>query len=144
MEKGQWLYFVDVNLGKITTHLILEYHVAGEGWNKNFDTIKITGSKYTIMVGDLENSLDMLNPNKEEYMMGRRTFNFRNATTKKYLVFTDKKLAQEALVDYVLPSILIKKQKVADEIIKDYQSLIKSVEETEKKLEIQKKKLAKM
>lgn len=138
MEKGQWLYLVDVSVGVVTKNLILEIHKAGIGYGIYYNMINISGIKNFFREGQIA---PKLNPTVNNYAESQVS---ANNCVKPYLIFTEEKSARQALIDYVLVKILNANQQKGDKLIKEYNNLIKTVEQTEAKIKQQKIKLAKL
>ena len=132
MKVGDILYFVDINLGKISKHKIIAISESNAIAHNHYDVIRFSNLKSYLFRIDL-----YLNPLPMNY------FNFhsimRNNQRKSYLIFSKPEDAQQALVDYVLPRILEKHKKQSEELIQQFNKLVETAQGIEKQIEKEKK-----
>lgn len=125
MEKGDIFYFVDMSIGKVTKHKIIEIVkpcTQGKKEGITFSNFKCrTYEVWFIVNPSIENSYE--------------SFSKFIGTNKTYMVFTKVEDAQKALIELVLPLIIKSEQRVADHLIKQYHKLIQKVEKIEKEIE---------
>ena len=132
MKVGDILYFVDINLGKISKHKITTIGKCNSFANGDYDIIRFSNFKSYCYRVDL-----ILNP-AQDMFFGSHSI-MRNNQRKSYLIFSKPEDAQQALVDYVLPRILEKHKKQSEELIQQFNKLVETAQGIEKQIEKEKK-----
>lgn len=120
MKVGDIFYFVDNKLGRVSKRKIVE--CVPPCTQGKSESVSFTGGIKTHPIWVY------INPTPENYFCKHTKF---FGSSKTYFIFTEVEAAQKALVEYVLPNIIEKQQRQADEIIKQYNKLIQEVEKTE-------------
>lgn len=131
MKVGDTFYFVDVVLGKISKHKVKDIVPPCTQGKSEYITFSSLPHKFH------PSYFRCINPVPENYFFS----NVKTPSKKCYLVFTNKKLALEALVNYVLLTNIDEEKRTALELIELYNKKIQNVQDLEKKIEEGKKEL---
>lgn len=135
INKGTVLYLVDTKIGKILTRAVYDITTTGM-LGYEYQQIKMVN----FLPVPINTVYKVLDPKPDKYF----TSNLKIGYGKKcYLVFTDKNLAQQALVNYVLPEMSKTAQAEADAIIEEYTKRVIKVEEIENRIKKESLKLQK-
>lgn len=139
LQSGKILYFVSVDSGKLTKHTIKERTVFRHGRRTSGVNVVIFITGFTI--GMYLDELDfVINPRPARYFFS----NLKPRNKKCFLVFTNEKLAQKALVNYVLPNIKTSILEDGDSIIQKYHAICDKVQKFEERIQEETLKLSKL
>lgn len=129
IKVGNIYYLIDFNSAKISKIKIQEIKKDISLGKDVYDRIIFNYNSYALFRETLTNKL-ISNINLESEMYPKQMFVFRNSN-KTFLIFSDVKIAQKTLINFVLPTRLEQKKEEADKLIKEYQKIISKVEEIE-------------
>lgn len=120
MKEGDILYFVDINLCKVTKHKILE--IVPPCTDGKYELVTFTGNIKTH-----PNCIHINPASKDYFHKNTKVWNSK----KCYLVFTEVEDAHKALNDYVLPRKVETEQKYLELLRDNYFKALEKFEALE-------------